>query len=123
MNTAIKMYAVETPVLFGRGFSLTEYALENGHEYNGIMLFREEKLAQEEIDDELSFRVDSLEEDSLELSVEPVFVHPNGNITDVAGFSINKNLALQNNQNEDQVAAHMAAFFKNEKSLHQGHTL
>jgi hypothetical protein len=110
MSNAIKMFALEIDQLGGPAYVLSEKDL-GGHQYDGVMLFRDRKEAQVELDDELANGAD---ED--ELGIATVYLHGNGAIFDDGGFEVNKHIALQTGQTEAQVKAHIAAYHKSESS-------
>lgn len=110
MSNAIKMFALEIDQLGGPAYVLSEKDL-GSHKYDGVMLFRDRKEAQVELDDELA---NGTEED--ELDIATVYLHGNGNIFDDRGIEVNKHIALQTGQTAEQVKEHIAAYHKFESS-------
>lgn len=110
MSNAIKMFALEIDQLGGPAYVLSGRDLGH-HQYDGVMLFSNQKEAQVELDDELANGAD---ED--ELGISAVYLHSNGNIFDSGGFEVNKHIALQTGQTAEQVKEHIAAYHKFESS-------
>lgn len=109
MTTSMTMFAVELRDLSTRSFNLTYFTLDNGHIYQGPMLFDTKKAAQADVDDEID---EGMDED--DISVTPVTLYFDGRITDDDDLPLNKAIGLQTGQTPEQVQQDVAEYFTQE---------
>lgn len=110
MTPALKMYAVEFDGGRSRAFNLTDFSLENGHLYQGIMLFTSLEAAKAEVDEEnnsikLEPFDEPFDEPEDEFFVTPVLVHPDGRIFDEFGELLNEHISMQTGRSMSDVVA------------------
>lgn len=106
MTPALKMYAVEFDGGRSRAFNLTDFSLENGHLYQGIMLFTSLEAAKAEVDEENnSIELESFDEPEDEFFVTPVLVHADGRIFDEFGELLNEHISMQTGRSMSDVVA------------------
>jgi len=103
------MFAVELRVLSTRSFNLTHFTLDNGHVYQGPMLFDTKKAAQADVDVEID---EGMQED--DIFVTPVTLYFDGRITDDDDLPLNKSIALQTGQTPEQVLQVVAEYLAQE---------
>lgn len=107
MAKPITQYTLETDVLCGRGFTITEDILQNGFKYDGFVLYDTQASAQAELDEDIEDGM--IEED--EICVTEVLLHADGSIFDTFGQELASHMALQNSQTIEQVKAGLAQYY------------
>lgn len=109
MTTSLTMFAVGLRDLSTRSFNLTHYTLDNGHVYQGPLLFDTKKAAQADVDEEID---EGMEED--DIFVTPVTLYVDGRITDDDDQPLNRAIGLQTGQTPEQVLQDVAEYFAQE---------
>lgn len=109
MTTSLTMFAVGLRDLSTRSFNLTHYTLDNGHVYQGPLLFDTKKAAQTDVDEEID---EGMEED--DIFVTPVTLYVDGRITDDDDQPLNRAIGLQTGQTPEQVLQDVAEYFAQE---------
>lgn len=109
MTTSLTMFAVELRNLGARSFNRTYLTLDNGHVYQGPMLFDAKRAALADVDDEID---EGMEED--DIFVTSVTLYFDGRITDDDDLPLNKAIGLQTGQTPEQVQQDVAEYFTQE---------
>ncbi|WP_274644368.1 hypothetical protein [Pseudomonas serbica] len=112
MSKTMVVYGLEADTLCGRGFSLTEYDLETGKNYNTLELFTSRKAADKDLKDEI--KSGHLEVGDFEVS--ELILHADGSLFDDVGREVVSHLASQNNQTEAEVKTCLRDFYEAEQA-------
>jgi hypothetical protein len=111
MTKPLSAFAQEAHQLMGRGFALTEYALQSGQRYNTVALF--ETRAEAEADLKSEVERGYLEEGGYE--VVELLIFADGSVEDLDGKEVVSNLAWQNTQSANEVKECIKGYYQEEE--------